>query len=442
MKNKGTPKVRFAPSPTGYLHVGSARSAIFNFLFAKKNNAEIILRLDDTDRQRYKEEYEEDIREGLDWLDIKFDTFYKQSERKNIYRKRIQQLLDSNYAYISKEENIKDGQKDEVIRFKNPGQEVIFKDLIRGEIKVNTEDLGDFVIAKSLDEPLYHLASVVDDIDMDITHIIRGEDHIANTPRHILLTKALGGQEPLYAHIPLILAPDRSKLSKRHGAVSLNTYRQQGYLPEAFFNFLATLGWSPQSKHSQGGTNQEILSRQELLDKFSLEGVQKGGAVFNIEKLKWLNKEYLKKIADERKNSEILRIFEEYNYRQKEKILKLVPIIIERISVWQDLEEMIKDGEFDYFFERPLIDKKMLGETECLPDLIKLITDLDEKDFLADKIKNQVWDFASEKGRQEVLWPFRFILSGKKKSPDPFTIAEILGKDETLERLREFTIGE
>ena len=441
MKSKEIPRVRFAPSPTGYLHVGSARSAIFNLLFAKKNDAEIILRLDDTDRQRYKEEYEEDIKEGLDWLDIKFDVFYKQSERKDIYKKRIQQLLDNDYAYISKEKNIKDGQKAEVIRFKNSGQKVIFKDLIRGEIKVNTEDLGDFVIAKSLNEPLYHLASVVDDIDMNITHIIRGEDHIANTPRHILLTKALGGKEPLYAHIPLILAPDRSKLSKRHGAVSLNTYRQQGYLPETLFNFLATLGWSPQSKHSQGGTNQEVLSRQELLDKFSLEGIQKGGAVFNIEKLKWLNKEYLKKINDEEKNSEILRIFEEYNYRQKEKIIKLVPIIIERISVWQDLEEMIKDGEFDYFFKRPVVDKEMLGETKYLSDLIKLITDLNEKDFSADKIKTQVWDFASKKGRQEVLWPFRFILSGKKKSPDPFTIAEILGKKETLERLKEFTVS-
>jgi len=440
MKNNQAVKVRFAPSPTGYLHVGSARSAIFNFLFAKKNGGEIILRLDDTDRQRYKKEYEEDIKEGLDWLNIKFDTFYKQSERKNIYQKKIEQLLDNNYAYISKEENIKDGQKNEVIRFKNPGQEVIFKDLIRGEIKVNTEDLGDFVIAKSLNEPLYHLASVVDDIDMNITHIIRGEDHIVNTPRHILLTKALGAQEPLYAHIPLILAPDRSKLSKRHGAVSLNTYRRQGYLSEAFFNFLATLGWSPQSKYSQGGTNQEVLSRQELLNKFSLKGIQKGGAIFNIEKLKWLNREYLKRISSEEKNSEILRIFEEYNYRQKEKIIKLVPIITERISVWQDLEEMIKNGEFDYFFEKPSIDKEMLGTTTYLSDLIKLISDLDEKNFSADKIKTQIWDFASEKGRKEVLWPFRFILTGKKKSPDPFTIAEILGKKETLERLEDFVL--
>ena len=238
-------RTRLAPSPTGFLHIGTARTALFNWLFTRKNNGKLFLRIEDTDKERSKIEFEEDIKESLSWLGINWDEFLRQSDRKEIHAKYITKLLETGAAYVSKDEPAyRTGRgegKGEVIRFKNPGKKVKFNDVIRGDIEFETKDLGDFVIAKDIQTPLYHLAVVVDDADMKISHVIRGDDHISNTPRQILIQEALGFLRPQYAHIPLILGKDRSKLSKRDGAEAVADYRKMGYPPEAMFNFLGLL---------------------------------------------------------------------------------------------------------------------------------------------------------------------------------------------------------
>jgi glutamyl/glutaminyl-tRNA synthetase len=246
---------RIAPSPTGNLHIGTARTALFNYLFARQNNGKFILRIEDTDRARSTAEFEQNILDGLAALGLKADgKITRQSERIDLYRDKIKQLIDSGRAYVSSESV---GTNREVIRLKNDGIQVTFQDLIHGEITFDTTELGDLVIAKKIDEPLFHLTVVVDDAEMGITHVIRGEDHISNTARQILIQEALGYWRPAYAHLPLILAPDRSKLSKRHGATAVSDFLAQGYLPAALVNFMALLGWSPQA--GPQGTDQEVF---------------------------------------------------------------------------------------------------------------------------------------------------------------------------------------
>lgn len=276
---------RFPPSPTGYLHIGGARTALFNYLFTKKNDGIMYLRFEDTDKERSKKEYEDDIFEGLNWLGLTYTLpdIARQSERTEVYKRYFQTLLDKGLAYEAEESKDNPGKK--VVRFKNPNKKITFTDLIRKEVTFDTTELGDFVIAKNVDEPLYHLAVVVDDYEMGVTHIIRGEDHISNTPRQILILEALGFERPTYAHIPLILAPDRTKLSKRHGAVSVNEYRKQGIMPQALVNYLALLGWNP-------GTDQEIFTLDELVKVFDLSRVHKGGAIFDEKKLAWVNRKH------------------------------------------------------------------------------------------------------------------------------------------------------
>ncbi len=407
-------RVRIAPSPTGPLHIGTARTALFNYLFAKHQSGEFIVRIDDTDKERSKSEFEQNIFDSLKWLDLKADETYHQSERGSIYRNYLEKLIKSERAYV-----------DEVIRFKNPNRRVAFTDLIKGQIEIDTTDLGDFVIAKNLDTPLYHFASVVDDHELKISHIIRGEDHLANTPRQILLIEAIGAIRPEYAHIPLILAPDRSKLSKRHGATALLDYREQGYLADALINFLATLGWSPQAQ----GLDQEIFSRAELIKLFDLAGVQTSSASFNREKLNWFNREYLKRLPI----NELLVEVKKYLPDTTEKIL---PEIISRINCFSDIGKIAEAGEWTYFFTRPLPDKALLKTTEFLPEVIGLIGLIPDQDFTAENIKAQLWDFATERGRAKVLWPMRAALTGREKSPDPFVVAAILGRAETLARLK------
>ena len=273
---------RFPPSPTGNFHVGSARTALFNFLFARKNNGKFILRIEDTDKARSKKEFEDDIFESLEWLGLKYDEFYRQSDRGKIYRTYIEKILDDGSIYED---------EDKIIRFKNPNKKVKFNDLVRGEIEFDTTELKDFIIAKSVDEPLYHLAVVIDDFESNITHVIRGEDHISNTPRQILIQETISAPRPIYAHLPLILAPDRSKLSKRkHGeSVSLDYYRNKGYSPEAMINYLALLGWNP-------GTEQEIFTLDELINVFDFSRVHKGGAIFDEKKLAWVNRKHFNKL--------------------------------------------------------------------------------------------------------------------------------------------------
>jgi glutamyl/glutaminyl-tRNA synthetase len=381
--------VRFPPSPTGNLHIGTARTLLFNFLFARKHGGKIVFRSEDTDRERSKQEFEDNIIDGLKWLGITYDEFTRQSERTEIYKKYLQKMIEDGKAYLSKEA---EGEgRGEVIRFKNPNKVVKFIDEVRGEIEFDTTELKDFVIAKSVEEPLYHLAVVVDDHEMGITHVIRGEDHISNTPRQILIQEAIGAMRPVYAHIPLILGQDRSKLSKRHGATSLSEYRNKGYLPQAVVNYLALLGWNP-------GTEQEIFSMEELIKEFDLKKIQKGGAIFDEKKLQWINREHIKLLPPEEQKKLILKSIENEPYMTGEPTLDLEQIVWKKSTKEQTLKH--------------------------LEEAKKIIED--GGDLMA---------YAEREGKGDVLWPVRYALTGVPASPDPFTILEILGKEKSLKRL-------
>ena len=431
---------RFPPSPTGYLHIGRVRTALFNYLFAKSQGGELVLRIEDTDKDRSKPEYEKDIMEGLEWLGISYDnkSVPRQSERSEIYKKFIQKLIDKDLAFISKEENpkLKSGKegREEVVRFKNPNIKVKFTDLIRGEVEFDTTDLGDFVVAKSLDEPIYHLTVVIDDNEMGITHVIRGEDHISNTPRQILIQEALGFDRPTYAHLPLILGSDKSKLSGRHGAVSLNDYKKD-YLPEAIVNYLALLGWNP-------GDEREIFTMPELIKEFSIEKVQKSGAIFSTEKLDWINKKHLDKLSDE---DFLVRIGEYIsdelkNYKNFEKVL---PLLRERVSKFSDAKTLIDDGEFSFYINDPEVFAEKLvwkndGKEKAVENLTQVISLLGNvEDFSFESVKSAVQQFADDVGKGSVMHPMRLALTGRDRSPDPFTVAGILGKETTIKRLNK-----
>lgn len=417
---------RFAPSPTGFLHIGGVRTALFNFLFARHHGGTFLLRIEDTDKERSKKEYEDNILETLSWLGLSHDGLYRQSGRTEVYGNYLKKIIDGGLAYVSKETPKEEGDRAEVIRFRNPNRRISFDDIILGTIEYDTTDLGDFVIAKDLETPLYHLAVVVDDHEMGVTHVIRGQEHISNTPRQILLQEAIGALRPVYAHIPLILAPDRSKLSKRHGAVSAGEYRKEGYLKEALINFLALLGWNP-------GTDEELLSIEELIAKFDLAKVQKAGAIFNSEKLNWVNRQYIKKLPDSELEKELKRYVPDI---PDETLVRLLPVIRDRIEKFHDIHVMKEAGEFDYFLASPVYTKELLKTPEFLSEVIGRLEKVDASGFTAVSVKDALWEFATEAGRGKVLWPMRVALTGKEKSPDPFTVAEILGKEETLKRLR------
>lgn len=423
---------RFAPSPTGYLHIGGYRTAIFSYLFAKHNDGDFILRIEDTDKERNKKEYEDNILESLKWIGLEYDKFYRQSENLERHKAVIQELIKKGKAYISKEE-AKDGSGaiKEVVRFKNPNKIVEIHDLVKGLVRIDTTDLGDFVIARNIEDPLYHLAVVIDDWDEGVTHVIRGEEHLSNTPRQILMIEAIGAQVPTYAHIPLVLGEDKQKLSKRKGALPLTAYRDQGYLPEAILNAAVLIGWNP-------GGEQEIFTKEELVKIFDLHKVQKGGAVFNPIKLDWINKEHIKRLSTD---VQIRNIKE--RLPQTDLAEKIAPIIIDRINKWSDVDAMLKNGELDWVFKEPkyeannLIWKKSNAETaksnlEKVKELIEPIQDFSEKN-----IKEAIWNFAEKKGRGDVLWPMRYALSGLDKSPDPFVLAAVLGKEETIARINK-----
>lgn len=432
---------RFAPSPTGVLHIGSVRTALYSWLYARQNDGKFILRIEDTDKERSKKEYEDNIIDGLNWLGLTHDEFYRQSDRSVVYKKHIIELIAKSAVYVSKEEPKEPGERFEVIRFKNPNKVVTFRDEARGDISFDTTELGNFVIAKDFDTPLYHFAVVVDDFEMGITHVIRGDDAISNTPRQILIQEALGAPRPIYTHLPMILAPDKSKLSKRHGALAVTEYREEGYLPEAILNFVALMGWNP-------GNDQEIISLDEMTKLFTLTKVQKGAAVFNIDKLKWLNKHYMKLLSSERAGEEIIKRFPEMLRIKAEEnpkvFAKIAPIIVDHISAFGEARTLAEAGEYEYYFDDPAYPRESLlwkdennprDAAKKLEKILALIDDIDEAFFVPETIKTAIWGYATEVGRGSVLWPMRYALSGRDKSPDPFTLASILGKKITIRRV-------
>lgn len=437
---------RIAPSPTGQMHIGTVRTALFNYLFAKKYGGTYFVRIEDTDRERNKEEWVDAIWNDFAWCGLNPDARYRTSERLERHKELLRELVAKDKAYVSKEPKKDDPtQSVEVVRLRNPGTSVSFEDLIRGTVTFDTTDLGDFVIARAIDDPLYHFAVVVDDGDAEVTHILRAEEHISNTPRQILIQEALGFPRPTYGHLPLILAPDRSKLSKRKHGASVDNYRAQGILPEALINYLALLGWNP-------GTEQEIFSMDELIKAFDIGHVHKAGAIFDLEKLRWFNREYLLKMPEADFAAEAYkRVSEGLAGRgvavDEDIARKLTPLVRERITVWGDIEKMLNEGEFDFFFTAPVIDASKIPEKKSTAaDAAKHLAHVSEtlenlSAWNAESIKSALWDYAGLVGRGAVLWPFRYALTGKDRSPDPFTVASILGKETTLARVKD-TLGQ
>lgn len=439
---KPTVVTRIPPSPTGHLHIGTARTALFNYLFAKQQGGEFVFRSEDTDQTRSTREFEEEIQVGLQWLGITWDNevITRQSERQDIYRKYLEKLIDQDLAYISPEPSKQDPDTTvEVVRVRNPNTTITFTDMIRGEISFDTTELGDFVIARSIDDALYHFTVVVDDAEMGVTHILRGEDHVSNTPRQIVLLEALGFTRPQYAHLPLILAPDRSKMSKRHGAVAIADYQAEGYLPEAILNYLALLGWNP-------GTEQEIFTLDELLESFSVEKIQKGGAVFDLEKLGWIQKQHLQNRDEEFQTAYVIDAIRsqvtDLTDTAQERFVRLVPTIIERYTTKKAIQTAVEVGEFDYIFHDPDPDPSMLAwkkdpdATAAIPRLQEARKALVQTDFSdPETIKAALWPLAESFGKGELLWPLRTALTGQERSPDPFVVAYVLGQDTTLDRI-------
>jgi len=466
LTKQGQVRVRFAPSPTGLFHVGNARTALFTYLFAKKNQGSFILRIEDTDKERSTTEFEKDILENLKWLGLNWDEGpYRQSERLEIYEKYIKKLLAENKAYycfcsqdelearrqeqlsrgeapkyssaccnLSKEDiekNLKEN-KPFVIRFKVEPKKVKFNDIIRGELEFDMGLAGDIVIAKDLQYPLFALAGAIDDFEMKISHVIRGEDHLSNTPKQILLQEALGFTRPEYAHLPMILGEDRTKLSKRHGAVAVSEYRVQGYLPEALVNFMAFLGWNP-------GDEREIYSLASLTKEFSLEKVQKGGAVFNIKRLDFLNGFYIRHRSPEKLAELCLPYLDkttDIKYLQK-----IISIYQERLKKLSEIKELA-----GFFFEEVKYDRGLLKWKDMQDKEIKQSLEKSEK--ILKKMKNENWnkenlenilikEAEKESDRGRVLWPLRAALTGQKASAGPFDVADILGREKTLARIRQ-----
>lgn len=477
-------RVRIAPSPTGPLHLGTARTALFNWLFAKHLGGTFVLRIEDTDLERSDLKYEREIFDGLTWLGLNWDEGpiaeaaqihnselkiqnykgeygpYRQSERLDIYEKYLKQLLDEKKAYFcycTKEEldaerqsllarglqpkysgqcrsytSAPGGKRPELIRFKVPEKIVEFDDMIRGKISFDTRLIGDIAIAKNLRAPLYNFTVTVDDAAMNISHIIRGEDHIPNTPKQILIQEALGLETPTYAHLPLILSPDRSKLSKRYGKTSLLIYRDLGFLPQAIVNFISFLGWHPKEE-------QEIMTLDELAREFDIDRVQKAGAIFNEEKLLWLNAKHIKILN----NTEIAAYLRP---KLTEKGIDIPDFKLQMmIRVEKDRMKTLNDFLVlaNFFFVLPeydanlLIWKKFPKEKirENLQSVYETLSALAELTYSVPGLEAALSLLIKKIGTGEVLWPLRAALSGQRDSPGPYEIAEILGKDESLRRL-------
>jgi glutamyl-tRNA synthetase len=466
---------RFAPSPTGDPHIGNIRTALFNYLFARHAGGKFYLRIEDTDQNRRNDESVGVIKEALNWLDIVPDNIDEpivQSERLEIYKKAAMQLVSESKAYVcncSKErlDEVRATQAAKkqsprydnhcreknlpysegcVVRMKVPlDKEIVFNDLIRGEIKINSNTLDDQVLLKSDGFPTYHLAHVIDDHEMQTSHVFRGEEWLSSAPKHIILFEMFGYEPPIYAHLPVILSPTKGKLSKRDGATTILAYKQMGYLPEALINFMALLGWNPK-------TNDEIFSLDNLIEKFTCENINKSPAVFDINKLNNVNRHYLVRLlATDKKR--LLSLLDEKSNEYLESVdrpldnnesLKnvLLNLIIPRIN---KLDEFY--GHLKIFIEKPVLDKKMLifrkssePKTKlALVEFAKKAESIDEQQWLWNTIEEILSSVVAENDltNGDVFWSVRYALSGEEKSAPPQELATILGKNESLKRISQ-----
>lgn len=424
-------RVRFAPSPTGYLHVGGARTALFDWLFARKHSGTFVLRIEDTDVERSSDEMTQGILEAMTWLGLHWDEGpYYQSKRLELYRETAERLISTGAAYHDAG----------AVRFKVPEGSVTYTDAVFGEITVESDTIEDFVLLRSDKHPTYHLSVVVDDIDMRISHVIRGADHISNTPKQILLYRALGSSLPVFAHVPLILGPDKTRLSKRHGATSVMAYQEQGIVPEAMRNFLALLGWAP-------GNDQEMFEDQELIRAFSLEGISKANAVFNPEKLAWFNAQYIAKLPYEKLVEYLKPEYKDVglwrNSLEKEEaswFRSIVDLYRPRAKVLPDFPKQsrfffLDEVEFDpAAVEKFLKDEKVRGYLRLLADRLQIL-----QAFTDDNVELAVRGLADELAIKPgiLMNPARVALTGQAVAPGLFDVMILLGQEKTVRRLRQ-----
>ena len=488
-----TVRVRIAPSPTGPLHIGTARTALFNYLFARHETGTFVLRLEDTDVARSTLDYERDILENLHWLGLEWDEGpevagmpakgpfgpYRQMQRLDRYKLAADRLLAEDKAYhcyCSQEELAADKQVQEaahqpphyvgrcarlsveerqakeaegrkpVIRFRVGEGVVAFDDIVRGHVEIDTTALGgDFIIVRSDATPLYHFSVCVDDVEMEMTHIIRGEDHLSNTPKHILLFRALGAAVPEFAHLPLILNPDRSKMSKRKSQTAVADYRAQGFIPEAFVNFLALLGWS-------SGTEEEIFTLEEIVERFDLSKVHSAGAVFDRERLEWINGQWIRKLADEDLVERALPFLisdlekardagQNVRMPTTDELRPLMPMIRERLPILSAIGPLI-----DFLFIEDLrVDPEMLipkkwdaaATAEALKAARHVIAEAGDVSFEADELEGPLRQLATDRGWKvgELFMAIRVAVTGRTATPPLFDTLVALGQERTLERL-------
>lgn len=480
MASSGSVRVRFAPSPTGRLHVGGLRTALYNYLFARKHDGDFVLRIEDTDQSRYVPEAEDDILEALSWVGLEYDEGpeqgsnyapYRQSERTDHYRKYARELIERGRAYYAFDteaelEEMRDEQGaydvatrrqmrnsltlsdeevdrlvnegDYVIRLKVPHQESVqFDDVIRGRVSFDTSEIDDQVLLKSDGMPTYHLANIVDDHLMDISHVIRGEEWLSSTPKHVLMYDALDWEPPTFAHLPLILSPEGGKLSKRDAnklgiPVYVTDYQEAGYEPEALLNFLALLGWNP-------GTEQELFGLDEMIEAFSLDRVGASGVQFDLDKLRWVNEHYVRDFSVEELAERARPYVEAEGYEVSDKRLKTIcSLVQERIQV---VPEVVTDNR--YFFEDPEeyeeagVEKRWKDESADL--LLKYADRLEEVDtFDAETVESELRDLADEEdvGAGAIIHPSRLAVSGRSYGPGVFGLMAAVGKDACIRRMR------
>lgn len=461
-------RLRFAPSPTGYLHVGGARTALYNWLYARKRKGVFLLRIEDTDVQRSSQEMVDVILNSLKWLGLSWDEGpYYQSERFDLYRDAAHRLVAEGKAYrcFCKPDEInarreagmkKDGHwkyerlclaltPEQVeanvnaglpyaIRFLVPPGRTVIQDVVHGEIALEHELMDDFVLLRSDAVPTYHLSVVVDDIDMRVTHIIRGDDHISNTPKQIMLYEAFGKPTPQFGHLPLILGPDKKRLSKRHGSVAVEEYRNQGILPEALVNFLALLGWSP-------GDDREVMTREELTQAFELDRVNSSNAVFDTKKLQWMNGKYLSMIPIDSFLQQLEPYLEDKSWIDDPHLRARVELMRTRATSMRDVAPLLTPfyrNDFEYeaaALEKTRKDPAVAGLAREFADLLERLPDWNKQ-----ALEAQLRDFSTAKGIKPaaVIHPVRLAVSGKTAGPGLFELLEVMGRESTVARLRRF----
>jgi glutamyl-tRNA synthetase len=426
------PRLRFAPSPTGYLHVGGARTALFNWLYARRHGGAFVLRIEDTDVERSQAEMVTGILDGLRWLGIDWDEGpevggphepYFQSQRLDRYRAAAKALLDRGHAF----------EDDGAIRFKVPPGKTSFTDSVHGPIEFDNEHIEPFVILRSDTHPTYHLSVVVDDIDMEITHVVRGDDHISNTPKQVLLYNAFGRTTPTFAHVPLIMGADKQRLSKRHGATSVMEYEKQGYIPEAMFNFLALLGWGT-------GSNDELFTRDALIQRFNLEGISGGNAVFNTEKLDWFNHQHLMRLDDPELIARLMPLFDAAGYLTNDLawLARVLALLRPRAKKLTEFVDQIRP----FFVDPSEYDADAVKKHLSMPGMAEHVRALRQAlaaqiEWVEAPIETSLRALADQRTLKAgaLIHATRIAMTGRMVSPGLFEMLVLLGRETVLRRL-------